>query len=77
MTGDILHCVIIHLTKLGQNIVAVCKKLSTPHDSQACKTTFSCKLKKKFCLTFSVSIMVVEEFWPTKLYSVVSVHWGL
>lgn len=52
MTGDILHCVIIYLTKLGQNIVAVCKKLSTPHDSQACKTTFSCKLKKKVLFDF-------------------------
>jgi len=38
-TNDILHCVIIYLTKKSQNGKAMGDKLNKPYDSLACRDT--------------------------------------
>lgn len=30
-----------------------------------------------FCMMLSISCIIVEEFWPTPVYNIDSVHWGL
>lgn len=46
-------------------------KINIPQDSIACKTTYSNKLK---IMTLSVCHIVVEEFFPSLLYNIASVH---
>lgn len=46
------------------------EKLSAPHDSDKLQVIV-------FCMTSSLSHIVVERFWPAFLFNVASVHWGL
>lgn len=56
------------------SLCSLVEKLSTPHDSVNWKNTFSSiAVVLVFYVSFSVSHVVVKEFWPSLLYNVVSI----
>lgn len=76
---DHLHQFKDSMLSCKQDYKQCCAKLSICLDSIACRTNVSSKNVEVifFCMTLSVSHTVVEQFWPTLLYVVASVHSGL
>lgn len=64
--------------KISQYSIQFCETLSTLHDLVACRHLWQRLLEViVLCLTLSVSLMIVEEFFPTLLSIIASLNWHL